>query len=261
MNLDISPNEHWLFVGDFNFYRSMENRNREGAKFSDMAIFNEMISHLGLVELPIKGRAFTWSNMQSCPILEQLDWFFTTPNWTLSHPNMQVHPLARPISDHIPCVIKIDTKVPKASVFHFENYWIRRPGFFDVVKNIWNINCHGSSAHVLSHKFKLLRKALKQWKGHIPDMDLVISNCNAVILLMDELEEKRPLHITEWNFRNIIKNKLNHVLLCKQDLWKNRCTIRWAKLGDGNTSFFILWQLFAIDKILLLVSRWQMGLK
>jgi hypothetical protein len=70
MNLHISPNEHWLFVGDFNFYRSLENRNREGANFSDMAIFNEMISHLGLVELPIKGRAFTWSNMQSCPLLE-----------------------------------------------------------------------------------------------------------------------------------------------------------------------------------------------
>jgi hypothetical protein len=30
-------------------------------------------------------------------------------------------------------------------------------------------------------------------------------NC---ILMMDELEEQRPLHITEWNFRNIIKNKL-----------------------------------------------------
>jgi hypothetical protein len=56
--------------------------------------------------------------------------------------------------------------------------------------------------------------------------------------MMDELEEQRPLHISEWNFRNIIKNKLIHVLMCKQDLWKNRCTVRWANLGDENTSFF-----------------------
>jgi hypothetical protein len=28
------------------------------------------------VELPLKGRAYTWSNMQENPLLEQLDWFF-----------------------------------------------------------------------------------------------------------------------------------------------------------------------------------------
>jgi endonuclease/exonuclease/phosphatase family metal-dependent hydrolase len=130
MNLDIPAHEHWLFVGDFNFYRSTENRNREGANLNDMFTFNEIISHLGLVELPIKGRGFTWSNMQAVPLLEQLDWFLTTPNWTILHPNMQVHPLSRPISDHMPCVVKIDSKVPKAAVFRFENYWVRRPGFF-----------------------------------------------------------------------------------------------------------------------------------
>jgi hypothetical protein len=25
---------------------------------------------LGLIELPLKGRSFTWSNMQVCPLLE-----------------------------------------------------------------------------------------------------------------------------------------------------------------------------------------------
>uniref|UniRef100_A0A453G251 Uncharacterized protein n=1 Tax=Aegilops tauschii subsp. strangulata TaxID=200361 RepID=A0A453G251_AEGTS len=41
-------------------------------------IFNEIIGHLGLLELPIKGRSYTWSNMQDDPLLEQLDWFFTS---------------------------------------------------------------------------------------------------------------------------------------------------------------------------------------
>jgi hypothetical protein len=59
-----------------------------------------------------------------------------------------------------------------------------------------------------------------------------------VILQIDCLEEQRSLHISEWNFRNIVKKKLQHLLLCKQDYWRNRCTARWAKLGDENTSFF-----------------------
>lgn len=40
--------------------------------------------HLGLLELPIKGRSYTWSNMQENPLLEQLDWFFTSTTWILT---------------------------------------------------------------------------------------------------------------------------------------------------------------------------------
>ena len=50
---------------------------------------------MGLVELPRKGRAFTWSNMQQEPLLEQLDWFFTSNNWMLAYPNTLVMPLAK----------------------------------------------------------------------------------------------------------------------------------------------------------------------
>jgi hypothetical protein len=72
--------ENWLVLGDFNFVRSQENRNRSGGDINDMFLFNEVIGHLGLLELPLKGRKFTWSNMQKTPLLEQLDWFFTSSN-------------------------------------------------------------------------------------------------------------------------------------------------------------------------------------
>jgi hypothetical protein len=41
----------------------------------DSLIFSNIISHLGLIELPLKGRNYTWSNMQAAPLLEQIDWF------------------------------------------------------------------------------------------------------------------------------------------------------------------------------------------
>ena len=72
-NLDLSGVEHWLFVGDFNFYHSLQDRNRPGGNLNDTLIFNDIIGHLGLVEITLKGRAFTWSNMQQSPLLEQLD--------------------------------------------------------------------------------------------------------------------------------------------------------------------------------------------
>jgi hypothetical protein len=43
-----------------------------------MYLFNEDISKLGIVEIPLKGQRFTWSNKQFPPLLERLDWFFTS---------------------------------------------------------------------------------------------------------------------------------------------------------------------------------------
>ena len=53
-----------FFLGDFNFYRSLENKNRSGGSLNDTVIFNDAIGYLGLIELPLKGRTYTWSNMQ-----------------------------------------------------------------------------------------------------------------------------------------------------------------------------------------------------
>ena len=50
-------------------------------------LFDGFIREQDLTELPIKGRAYTWSNMQQNPLLKQLDWFCTKLNWTTSFPN------------------------------------------------------------------------------------------------------------------------------------------------------------------------------
>lgn len=49
----------WLLVGDFNLMRDPENRNRPGGDISEMMMFNEAISALRLVELPLHGRKYT----------------------------------------------------------------------------------------------------------------------------------------------------------------------------------------------------------
>lgn len=136
----------------------MNNRNRAGGNLSDTFIFNEAIGHLGLVELPLKGRAYTWSNMQQDPLLEQLDWFFTSPNWTVDFPNTEVLPLARITSDHLPCQIVISTSIPCSNIFRFENYWAEQDTFLDTVYESWSTaNQFSDAAHTVSMKFKTLR--------------------------------------------------------------------------------------------------------
>jgi hypothetical protein len=57
--LNVDDDCNWMFVGDFNFYISLEDRNREGGNMQDIMVFKEMISNLGLQEIPLKGRNFT----------------------------------------------------------------------------------------------------------------------------------------------------------------------------------------------------------
>ena len=186
--------------------RSLENRNLPGGNVSDIFLFNEVIGHLGLVELPIKERQFTWSNMQTEPLLEQIDWFFTSVAWTSDHPNTLVLPLARPASDHVPCVVMIATAIPKAKVFRFENYWIDLPGFNECVSQFWNRSVGRSSAALtISSKFKALRYALKKWHLNLSTVKALISDCNKFILYFDEMEEIRHLTCQEFNFRRIVK--------------------------------------------------------
>jgi hypothetical protein len=107
-------NMDWLIMGYFNFIRKPSDRNKLGGDINGMLLFNEAISNLSLVELPLKGRKFTWSNMQQNPMLEKLDWFFTSSSWTVSYPSAFVYPLVKPTSDHVTCVVSIGTKIPRA---------------------------------------------------------------------------------------------------------------------------------------------------
>jgi exonuclease III len=238
-DLDISLHENWLLLGDFNFIRSVDNRNKPGADMNDIFLFNSIISHLGLIELPLKGRAFTWSNMQDSPLLQKIDWFFTSCQWSLSFPNTKVLPLAKSTSDHVPCVVKIATVIPKAKIFRFENHWIQQPGFLELVEKVWNTPVKPLSASsVITTKFKNLRYELKRWGFFLSHLKDLIGKCNYVILLLDQLEDERDLSRPEFNFRNIVKAHLKKLLQFQYDYWKSRCTVRWFKLGGENTKFF-----------------------
>ena len=54
-NLDIRFEDNWLLLGNFHSMRSLDNRNLPGGNVNDIFLFNEIIGHLGRVELPMKG--------------------------------------------------------------------------------------------------------------------------------------------------------------------------------------------------------------
>jgi endonuclease/exonuclease/phosphatase family metal-dependent hydrolase len=112
--------QSWIIVGDFNLIQIPKNRNRLRDDSNMMMAFNDAISKLGVIEIPLSGQEFTWTNKQKKPLLERLDWFFISQNWSVEYPGTRARTLARDVSDHVPCEIIIRTEVPKSKVFNLK---------------------------------------------------------------------------------------------------------------------------------------------
>lgn len=153
-----------------------------------------------------------------------------------------VKALGRPISDHVPCTVIIETKIPKSRLFRFESYWTAHPGFMDVVSNAWTRPIrHGkdcNTASTICQKLKMVRQALTKWSKQISRLSIAIQNTNRAMVKLDTLEEKRMLTTPESNYRKILKAHLLRLLDYQKQYWKKRCTIRWIRFGDENTKFF-----------------------
>lgn len=70
-NFDTDSIDDWLLAGDFNLMRSLGDRNKPGGNINDMLLFNDVLQHLILVEIPFQGRTYSWSNMEMDPLLEK----------------------------------------------------------------------------------------------------------------------------------------------------------------------------------------------
>lgn len=175
--------------------------------------------------------------MQQSPLLERLDWVFSSAPWTLVFSNTIVVPLRRNILDHVSCVVKIDTQIPKSPIFRFENYWFDIVGSYEIVSMVWALDPgFDDPTKCISFKIKMLRKKLLNWSKNLSKLNSLLTNCNRVIDFLYLIEEARLLSVEEWNFRKIVKGQVIKLLEFRKIYWKKRCTNRWMFLGEENTS-------------------------
>lgn len=142
-------------------------------------------------------------------------------------------------SDHVPCAISVSTKIPKSSIFRFENHWLQHPDFFNIVQQHWTASAHITDvAKALTAKFKNLRGALKSWKATLSNLKTAIANVKLVLDFQHIIEEFKDLSNPEWNFRHLLDIKLQGLLKQQRIYWKQRGQIKCVTLGDASPKFF-----------------------
>jgi hypothetical protein len=84
-------------------------------------------------------------------------------------------------------------KVPNTKIFRFENYWLEFEGFMNVFQNIWLSQMNlPNKAMNLTTKFKITRKALKDWQRSLPNIDKTVGDIKLLIEFIDNIIVTSP---------------------------------------------------------------------
>ncbi|GJZ46699.1 RNA-directed DNA polymerase, eukaryota, reverse transcriptase zinc-binding domain protein [Tanacetum coccineum] len=156
-------NGSYIMFGDMNAVRNAQERFGTTLNSIEADHFNFFIDSIGLVDLSIGGRSFTWMNKAGTK-LSKLDRFFISKDVTIRLPDVRITALDRLWSDHNPILLHIDKTDFGPSPFKLYNSWLLRDSFDNLIKEEWELLDSKLKCH---EKFCRLKDKIKQWSNNI----------------------------------------------------------------------------------------------
>ena len=121
-----------------------------------MKEFEEWINDIGLVELALIGRNFTWRRGSQC---SKLDRTLVDPQWIQRCNSLKLSSLKCSLSDHIPLLLESVEVNWGPKPFQNLDAWFTHPNFIKLVEDEWK---NLGSMDVLS-KLNRLKLPIRKW--------------------------------------------------------------------------------------------------
>jgi hypothetical protein len=155
-NIRALCNGPWLVAGGFNLIYQAADKNNANLDRAMMGRFRRFLDDSDLLEIPLLGRKYTWSNERRSPTLVRLDRAFCCDGWNGIFPDAVLQSTAAGVSDHCPLLLGLNAANKGKRRFHFESFWMKVPGLFDAVKQSWEAPVQSSCA--VEHMFMKLQR-------------------------------------------------------------------------------------------------------
>ena len=161
------------------------------------------------------------------------------PAWEEKYPLTILQAFAREISDHTPLFLDTGEALKHKYIFRYENAWLLREGFRELVYNTWNERYFGDILDRWQSRLRRLRKKAKGWNRNIDAWYRKIKM--EIIKELDDLDKRAEimgLSAVDRSEQKELRAQLKRVMMQEEMKWLQRYKDSEIKDGDRNTRFF-----------------------
>ncbi|GKV09634.1 hypothetical protein SLEP1_g21105 [Rubroshorea leprosula] len=229
----------WCIGGDFNAIRSSKDKQGKYLDRRSQSEFNDFIMENELVDLPLRGRKFTWYKSNGLAA-SRLDRFLVSNNFIQQFLDISQWGLRRTLSDHCPIILKSLVVDWGLKPFRVLNNWLTHPNLEQFVKEKWtSFDVKGWGGFRLKEKLKFLKKELKVWNKEVFGIiETQIEAAKEEIKKVDEKNDVGTLEETDIAKRIASFQELMEWTNERNNLLFQKARQQWLKEGDSNSKYF-----------------------
>ncbi|PWA99053.1 RNA-directed DNA polymerase, eukaryota, Reverse transcriptase zinc-binding domain protein [Artemisia annua] len=214
---------------------------RFGSTFNERQadIFNAFISNSSLIDVPLGGYKFTWTDKWGSK-MSKLDRFLVSESFYDAFPHTIGVILEKGTPDHRPILLKEHSVDYGPTPFRFFHSWFELDGFHKLIEDTWKCDGIVEANGLVSFKKKLqnLKRVIRDWiatKKH-ESTKMKQDHVLRLATIDAKIDNGIANDLDFENRRESIKVLGDIDRLEASDL-AQKARIKWAMEGDENTSY------------------------
>ncbi|KAL9675958.1 hypothetical protein QQ045_004167 [Rhodiola kirilowii] len=200
----------WVLGGDFNSVLVEEERRGSCFNIRDANMFLEFIQAMGVMDLPLRGRKYTWGNKNGA---SRLDRFLVSPGVVSLWPKLEQSGLEKGPSNHAAVALAEEVKFWGRKPCRILDVWLDQPGIKDRISEAWSSSVDkGWKGFTIHRKLSRVRRALSHWNKNIfGDIRSKLRKAGSEWERLSLLQDSRDLSEEELLRKEALRKRIWHL--------------------------------------------------